>query len=175
VHCGCLDEVTTSRSTRSSSQQQSPSSSSTTYRQGRILLRNHSAQPPATLQCCLSYLDKGTWTLAGVCALWLLRCREERQHQPAAVTLVMLSHYIQIKRQTASFPPSQEPQCTASCHFALLLVIPRGRPLHPGGCVCIVVAEMPGQGEAPASSSQSPAAEPLHTDKKVDFFFLLIS
>jgi hypothetical protein len=140
---------------------------------------NHSAQPPATLQCCSSYLGKDICTLAGVCALWLLlRCSDKQKHQPAVVTLMLLSHYIQqIMRQNTPFPASHEPQCTASCHFAVLLVIPRGRALHPGRCVCIVVAEMPGQErQALACSSHPPCAdEPLHTDNKADCLFPCIS
>jgi hypothetical protein len=107
--------------------------------------------------------------LARVCAMWLLRCRDNKQeHQPAAVFFIFLQiHYIQI-RQIPSFPSSQELQCTASCYFAVMLVMPRGRPLRTTGrCLCIVVAEMQGQqAGAPASSSiLHLPADALHTNK----------
>jgi hypothetical protein len=88
-------------------------------------------------------LGEGLCKLAGVCALRLLRCRDNKQeHQPAAVFFIfLLIHYIQTS-QIPSFPSSQELQCTASCYFAVMLVIPRGRPLQTGVCVCIMVAEM---------------------------------
>jgi hypothetical protein len=135
---------------------------------------------PLCSAACYTY-GKAPYKVAGVCALWLLRCRDKEKHQQPAVIILLdllVINYIQTRQTPPSCPASQKAQCTASLYFAVLFVIPMGTCLQTGRCVCIVIGGMQGQGEAPAASTTNhhpPPADPLEDTNKADSIFPCIS